>query len=118
VSTTEGLLERKSSGTCLESREYTRMDLSRGTLYPQRLALTFPKAAVGGRLVRSRTQTTEFSFNPITHKNIKRQQLRWLDKYSGGGGGEINIAAHKIVQNLTDFKDGFYWNLSPFNPLK
>jgi hypothetical protein len=48
----------------LESREYDRRDTSRwprGTLYPQKLALTSPKS--GGRsvgIVRSRTQTTEF----------------------------------------------------------
>jgi hypothetical protein len=49
VSTIEELLERKSSGSCLESREYSRRDPSRwprGTLYPQTLALTSPKAAV------------------------------------------------------------------------
>jgi hypothetical protein len=37
VSTTEELLERKSSGFCLENREYGRRDpsrLPRGTLYP------------------------------------------------------------------------------------
>jgi hypothetical protein len=46
VSTTEELLERKSSGSGgLESREYGRRDSSRGprdTLYPQMLALTSP----------------------------------------------------------------------------
>jgi hypothetical protein len=59
VSTTEELLERKSSGYGLESREYGRRDQSRwlcGTLYPQKLALTSPTS--DGRLVgivRSRT---------------------------------------------------------------
>jgi hypothetical protein len=49
----------------LESREYGRRDLScwpRGTLYPQKLALTSPTS--GGRsvgVVRSWTQATEFS---------------------------------------------------------
>jgi hypothetical protein len=49
VSTTEELLERKSSGFCLESREYGRRDPSRrprSTLYPQTLALTSPTMAV------------------------------------------------------------------------
>jgi hypothetical protein len=56
----------KSSGSCLENREYGRRDPSRwprGTLYPQKLAITSP--ASGGRsvgIVRSRTQTMEFSF--------------------------------------------------------
>jgi hypothetical protein len=63
VSTTVELLERNSSGSGLESREYGRRDPSRrprGTLYPQKLALTFLKS--GGRsvgIVRLRTQATE-----------------------------------------------------------
>jgi hypothetical protein len=67
VSTTEELLERKSSGSGLESREYGHRDPSRwprGTLYPQKLALTSPTSgglSVG--IVRSRTQATEFSFS-------------------------------------------------------
>jgi hypothetical protein len=62
---TEELLERKSSGSCLEIREYGRRDpsrRSRGKLYPQKLALTSPTS--GGHsvgIVRSRTQATEFS---------------------------------------------------------
>jgi hypothetical protein len=66
VGTNEELLERKSNGSGLESREYSRRDPSRwprGTLYPQNLALTSPTS--GGRsvgVVRSRTQATEFSF--------------------------------------------------------
>jgi hypothetical protein len=65
VSTTEDLLERKSSSSGLEILEYSRRDPSRlplGTLYPQKLALTYPTS--GGRLVdiiRSRTQDTELS---------------------------------------------------------
>jgi hypothetical protein len=45
VSTTEELFGRKSSGSGLERREYGRRDPSRwprGTLYPQKLALTSP----------------------------------------------------------------------------
>jgi hypothetical protein len=65
VSTIEELLERKSSGSGLESREYCRRDPSRwprGTLSPQTLAETPPTS--GGRsvgIVRSRTLATEFS---------------------------------------------------------
>jgi hypothetical protein len=65
VSTTEELLEIKSSGSGLENREYGRRDSSRwsrGTLYPQKLAqnsLTSGGRSVG--IVRSRTQATEFS---------------------------------------------------------
>jgi hypothetical protein len=58
VSTIEALLGRKSSDCGVESREYGRRDPSRwprGTLYPQKLALTSPTS--GGRsvgIVRSR----------------------------------------------------------------
>jgi hypothetical protein len=64
VSTTEELLDKKSSGSCIENREYGRRDPSRwprGTLYPQKLGTTSPRS--GGRsvgIVRSRTQTMEF----------------------------------------------------------
>jgi hypothetical protein len=63
MSTTEELLERKSSGSGLESRGYGCKDPSRwphGTLYSQKLALTSPTS--GGRSVgvRSRTQATDF----------------------------------------------------------
>jgi hypothetical protein len=66
VSTTEELLERKSSGFGLEIREYGRRDPSRwprSTLYPQKVALISPTN--GGRsvgIVRSRTQNTEFFY--------------------------------------------------------
>jgi hypothetical protein len=65
VNTIEELLDRKSSGSGLESREYGRRDPSRwprGTLYPQKLALTSPTS--GGRpagIVRSQAEATEFS---------------------------------------------------------
>jgi hypothetical protein len=65
LSTTEELLGRKSSGSCLEIREYCVKDPSRwprGSLYPLKLALTSPTddgRSVG--IVRSRTQATEFS---------------------------------------------------------
>jgi hypothetical protein len=52
VSTIEELLERKSSGSGLENRDYGRWDPSRsprGTLYPQKLALT--SSTSGGRSV-------------------------------------------------------------------
>jgi hypothetical protein len=66
VSTTEKLLGRKSRGSGLENREYGRRDPShwpRGTLYPQKLAVTSPTCgsrSVG--IVRSWTQTMEFFF--------------------------------------------------------
>jgi hypothetical protein len=44
VSTTEELLDRKSSGSCLENRDYFRRDPSRwprDTLYPQKVGKHF-----------------------------------------------------------------------------
>jgi hypothetical protein len=59
LSTTEQLLERKSSCFSLEIREYCRKDQSRkprGTLHPQKLALTSPtKEGRSGGTDRSRT---------------------------------------------------------------
>jgi hypothetical protein len=71
VSTVEGLLERKSSGSGIEIRECGRRDpsrLPRGTLYPQKLALISPTS--GGSsigIVRWRTQATEFSYFTSLH---------------------------------------------------
>jgi hypothetical protein len=71
MSTIEELLERKSSGSGLESRKCDSRDSSRWSrvsLYPQRLALTSPTS--GGRsddIVRSRTQATEFTFSFSMH---------------------------------------------------
>jgi hypothetical protein len=81
VSTTEELLERKSSGSGLESREYDRRDPSRwprGILYPQKLVLTL--LISGGRsvdIVRSRTQTTEFLSFVTCSNRIKSPNVRW-----------------------------------------
>jgi hypothetical protein len=63
VSTTEEPLERKSNGSGIENRDYGRRDPSRGTLYPQKLALTSP--TIGGcsvGIVCLLTQAAEFSF--------------------------------------------------------
>jgi hypothetical protein len=52
VNTTDELLERKSSGSGIENRDYGRRVPPRlpfGTLYLQKLALTSPTS--GGRLV-------------------------------------------------------------------
>jgi hypothetical protein len=64
----EKLLERKSSGSGLEIRDYGRKGsaalTTRHPSNPQKLALTLPTS--GGRsvgIVRSRTQATEFSFS-------------------------------------------------------
>jgi hypothetical protein len=66
VGTIEELLDRKSSDSGLENREYSRRNLShwpRGTLCWRKLALTSLKTggySVG--IVRSRTEAMEFSF--------------------------------------------------------
>jgi hypothetical protein len=63
VTAIEELVERKSNSSGLENREYGRGDplrWQRGTLCPQKLAVTWPTS--GGRsvgIVRSRTQATE-----------------------------------------------------------
>jgi hypothetical protein len=66
VSTIEELPERKGSGSGLKYRDYDRRDQSRwprGTLYLQNLALTsLTSGGCSVGIVRSRTQTTEFSF--------------------------------------------------------
>jgi hypothetical protein len=66
VSTIEEVLERKSSGSGLEIREYGHRYPSRwprGTIYPPKLSLSSPTSS--GRsvgIVCSQTQATEFSF--------------------------------------------------------
>jgi hypothetical protein len=86
VSTTEELLERKSSGSGLESREYGRRDSPRwprGTLYTLKLALTPPTS--GGRsvdIVRSRTQATEFFVCFLVLREHFVMQPRRTDNYN------------------------------------
>jgi hypothetical protein len=83
VSTTEELLEIKSNGSGLEIREYCCKDPSRwprGTLYPQKLALTSPTSgcrSVG--VVHSRTQATEFSFSTSTGRWWWARSCWWND---------------------------------------
>jgi hypothetical protein len=81
MSTIEDLLGRKSSGSGLEYREYGSRDPSRwprGTLYPQKLALT--SLTSGGRsvgIVPSRTQasiSTIFIRNAVALSSL----LQWF----------------------------------------
>jgi hypothetical protein len=63
VSTTEELLERKSSDSGLENGRRDPSRWPRGILYPQKLPLTSPRSgrrSVG--IVRSRTQAKEFFY--------------------------------------------------------
>jgi hypothetical protein len=83
VSTTEELLERKSSGSDLQIREYGRGGSVTLTpwYYPQKLVLTSPTSdgrSVG--IIRLRTQDTELSFVLVMHHrqnplHSTRQQL-------------------------------------------
>jgi hypothetical protein len=69
--------------SCLENREYGRRDpsrLPRGTLYPQKLAITSPTSdgcSVG--IVRSRIQAMEFSFSLVASSlcELVPTQLGW-----------------------------------------
>jgi hypothetical protein len=66
VSTTEEILDRKSSSSCLENREYGRsFPVTLTTWHPLSAKVAIISLTSGGRsvgIVRSRTQTTEFSF--------------------------------------------------------
>jgi hypothetical protein len=73
VNTTEELLGRKSSGSGLESRKYSHRypsRLPRGTLYPQKLALTSLS------IVRSGTQATEIVFFNYNHCSFRFLSIR------------------------------------------
>jgi hypothetical protein len=85
VSTIEELLERKISGSGLESREYGCRDPSlwtRGSLYPQKLAVTSP--TICGRSVGifcSRTQATEVFL--ICSRYLLVRRLCWRQSACG-----------------------------------
>jgi hypothetical protein len=107
VSTVE-LLERKSSGSGLENRDYVRRGSCRADhaapLYPHKIELTSP--ACGGRsvgIVRSRTQATEFFYYlgrigrficPNVWSNIKTFPL-------GNTGPWAHIALWMYPERLT-----------------
>jgi hypothetical protein len=101
VSTIEGLLERKSSGSGLESREHGRRDPSRwprGTLYPQKLSLTSPTSgsrSVG--IVRSRTKATEFPFGCASLRHYVASR-----KVGGSRPAEVNFSIYVILPASLD----------------
>jgi hypothetical protein len=76
-----GAAWKKSSGSCLENREYGRRNPSRwprGTLYPQKLAITSPTR--GDRsvdVVCSRMKTTEFSLVLWLAEELQVQVRLW-----------------------------------------
>jgi hypothetical protein len=77
LSTIEELLERNSSDSGVESREYGRVNplrRPRDTFYQQKLALASPTSggpSVG--IVRSRTKTTEMKYSTV--RPVSRIQL-------------------------------------------
>jgi hypothetical protein len=81
VSTIEELLERKSSRSYVEYREYGRRDpprWPRSTLYPQKLALTAWTS--GGRsvsIICSRTQAMELKYLKL--RLLGRSASRYTD---------------------------------------
>jgi hypothetical protein len=85
VSTTEELLGRKSSCFGIENRKYDRRVLSRwprGTLYPQKLALTSPTSGGGSVcIVRLRTQAMEFCFMVCQHMYKMQIKTPYLDAH-------------------------------------
>jgi hypothetical protein len=110
VSPIEELLGRKSSGFCLEIREYGRRDPSRwlrGSLYRTKLALTSP--ASGGRsagIVRSRTQATVFSF--LGTKLVLKRVMRLIQAN--------RLKAHKDRLGCPSFHWSRLTSSQPFHP--
>jgi hypothetical protein len=110
VSTIEEIFEIKSNGSGLENREYGRRDPSRwprGTLYPQKLALTSPTSdsrSVG--IVRSQTQATEFTFLFYYYYYLIELQMF----LPGGSGTTIRHNTQKYTHH-TKFHTFFseYW---------
>jgi hypothetical protein len=98
VSTIEELLERKSSGSGLESREYGRKAIRSADyatpLYPQKLALT--SLTSGGSsvgIVRSRPQATEFVFYTASvHKVQLGRRRDQLHSWSRRCGKDRHLA--------------------------
>jgi hypothetical protein len=87
VSTTEEPLGRKSSSSSLEIWAYGRRDQSRcprGTLYPQKVALTSTSDGCSVGTVRSRTQATELSFIEwYKNKTLTRTHAHaWVHKHT------------------------------------
>jgi hypothetical protein len=85
LSTTEEILDRKSSASGLENWEYGCREPSRwprGNLYPKNLALTLPKSSIVG-IVRSWTQATEFfsytTYGAIFQGLVYSSQYRHAD---------------------------------------
>jgi hypothetical protein len=90
INTTEELIWRNSSGSCLESWKYTRGDplrWPRDTLYPQTMALTSPTSdgrSVG--IVRLQIRATEFFKIIDLHAMFKPYQCSEIPLIKQGQG--------------------------------
>jgi hypothetical protein len=106
VSKIEELLGRKSSGSCLGSREYGLRDPSRwprGTLYLQKLALTSPTSGGGSvRILRSQTQAAEFFFcrnKANWYKCCTKISYYYVEKNTIVGDCKMHKEVHGIMEN-------------------
>jgi hypothetical protein len=112
VSTTEELIERKSSGSGLEIREYGHRDPSRwprSTLYPQKLALTSPTS--GGHsvcIVRSRTKATEFFFLTLQQISLNTTSVQCETAHCGNKVESSVFQAFQIGAHIINCKA---WNI-------
>jgi hypothetical protein len=109
----------KSSGSCLQNREYGRRDLShwpRGTLYPQKLAITSPTS--GSRsvdIVRSQTQTIEFSFSFYVWllMSVFVSGVYWIDNSFQYNLyiATVKIISDQVIQSSKNSEQLYSWNI-------
>jgi hypothetical protein len=115
VRTIEELLERKSSGSGRESREYGRSDSSRwsrGIIYLQHLASTSPTSA--GRsvdTVRTRTQATGWTCLGMLRNTVKglRQDTRSFGQGLNPGVLDGNIQSYEAASSPSWDVTNCYW---------
>jgi hypothetical protein len=77
VSAIEELLGRKSSGFGLENREYGRRDPPRDTLYPQKLAQTWPRSFGRSAELIFLCNMMGFAMQEHAHLSGTRQHMLW-----------------------------------------
>jgi hypothetical protein len=101
MSTIEELLERNSSGSGLESREYGRKDplrWPRDTLYPQKLARTSPTSGGGSvAIVRSRTTATEFQIKLKTSEFGHHLTVANIAMYGDLSGASVPLRTQFVL---------------------
>jgi hypothetical protein len=105
VNTIEELLEKNSSRSGLENRDYGRRDPSRwqrDSLYPQNMALTsLPSGGRSVGLVRSQTEVTEFVSCFCLYGNTT------MDVVEGGGSNAlfllVRVASKRFENPLSKY---------------